>query len=169
MTFFVGLLYCVPPCVVCDTFFDIYCLTSVTVEYDSGCVRGDFRCIDLLLILVDLGLCHCYAGPIAAVRPVVYVYIAVVLSVCKEYCDSFNGGGLTCGLCCLGLSGLYCCRLLGLALCCYINAVVEPVFAALSVGSEVYVVYVGLCDLAVLAVVVTHSFGIPCCGFLAVL
>ena len=111
MTLIVGFFYRVPPCAVCDAFGDIYSLSAVAVEDDTFNICGDNCRVDLLLIIVDLGLGCCHAGPFAAVRPIVYVYVAIGLSVGEVY-----GDGVACGCCC-GFNHGSCCSFYCGSLC----------------------------------------------------
>ena len=149
---------CVPLCAVRDICLDIYSLVAVSVEDNSFNVCGNYSSVNLLTEVVDLSLFHSCAGPLRAVRPVVYMYVAPSESVCKLNCDCLTG---LC--CCVGLGSCGCNFLCGqgLILVSCVNYAVEPILAALSVGTEVDVIYAYCLDLAVLTEVVIHTFGIP--------
>ena len=101
VTLIVGLLKRVPPSAVCDTVFDIYSLSAVAVEDDALNICGDLRGVDLLAKVIGLYLGHRLAGPIAAVRPVINIRVAIVLSVGEFYGDGLcrSGGGISGSIC----------------------------------------------------------------------
>ena len=78
-----------PPSAISNVVLYIYGLIAIAVEDNAVNLFGDSSAVDLLTVVIDLSLAHRHAGPITAVRPIVYVRGAPFQSVGKIDCDSF--------------------------------------------------------------------------------